>query len=314
MNARSEAAPAFAARLAEEAPLLLDGALGTELERHGVPCELPLWSAQALHQTPDLVLGIHQAYARAGAEVLTANTFRTQRRTLARAGLGERDDPLTTMAVALARSAARDRHAQVPEGPRVFVAGSVAPLEDCYRPDLVPSDAELEREHGRHCELLAAAAADLLLIETMNSLREATAATRAAIATGLPTLVSFVCDDRGRLLSGEPLAAAIEACARAAERAPAAFLVNCLPPSALDSAVPSLRASGFPFGFYPNLGAPIDTDEPQSPRHREALAPEAFAGWLAGVAQAEGARVLGGCCGTSPAHIAALRSSLDSKR
>ncbi len=78
----------------------------------------------------------------AGAEVLTANTFRTHRRTLAKGGLGERSRELTALAVRLAREAATSA------GRPIFVAGSLAPLEDCYRPDLVPDDAALEREHG----------------------------------------------------------------------------------------------------------------------------------------------------------------------
>ncbi|MCC6642745.1 MAG: homocysteine S-methyltransferase family protein, partial [Deltaproteobacteria bacterium] len=86
--------------------MILDGALGTELERRGVPSALPLWSAHALLERPDLVRAIHAEYVAAGAEILTANTFRTQERTLARAGFGARAAELTALAVRLAREAA----------------------------------------------------------------------------------------------------------------------------------------------------------------------------------------------------------------
>ncbi len=139
----------LAARLHQGPPLLLDGATGTELERRGQPCPLPLWSSHALLACPDLVEAIHSEYARAGAEIITANSFRTQRRTLERgaseyARLGDRDAELTALAVNLARSGAESgRSAR-------WVAGSAAPLEDCYRPDLVPHDETLRAEHALH--------------------------------------------------------------------------------------------------------------------------------------------------------------------
>jgi S-methylmethionine-dependent homocysteine/selenocysteine methylase len=95
----------FADRLASGPPLLLDGATGTELERRGARCDGPLWSVHALLEDPAMILRIHRDYVAAGAEILTANTFRTQARALARGGLGERAAELTQIAIGLARSA-----------------------------------------------------------------------------------------------------------------------------------------------------------------------------------------------------------------
>lgn len=281
------------ARARRAAPLVLDGALGTELERRGVPSELPLWSARALLAQPGAVAAIHRDYVAADAEALTANTFRTARRTLEREGLGARAAELTRLAVALARAAAADApHA-------VFVLGSQAPLEDCYRPDLVPPDAALAREHAEQADALVAAGVDAILVETMNSAREAAAAARAARAAGATFLASFVCDGDGRLLSGEPLEAGLEAAIRFG---PLAVGVNCLPPEALDACLPVLARSGLPFFVYPNLGAPRP-DGGFAPL--ELCAPAALGeiarGWLTA-----GAAAIGGCCGTGPAHVAAL--------
>ena len=146
--------------------------MGTQLEQHGARTSLPLWSAWALLDSPELVLAIHQAEAAAGAEILTANTFRTHRRTLAREGLEARSAELTRTAVALAREAARGA------GRPTFVAGSLSPLEDCYRPDLTPEGEALEREHAMQAESLAAGGVDGILIETQNTVREMAAATR----------------------------------------------------------------------------------------------------------------------------------------
>jgi S-methylmethionine-dependent homocysteine/selenocysteine methylase len=284
-------------RLREGPPLLLDGATGTELERRGARCELPLWSARALLEAPELVRAIHADYVAAGADLLTANSFRTQRRALARAGLGARAAELTALAVALARSAAASS-----EHPPL-VLGSAPPLEDCYHPERVPPEPELAAEHAEHARHLAAAGADAILVETMNSAREAREALRAARQAGLPALVSFVCWEGPRLLSGELLADALEA---VRGLAPRAVLVNCLPPAQVPACLPVLRASGLPFGAYANLGAPL-ADGGFARSHDEP--PARFAdhaeSWLAA-----GAALVGGCCGTTPAHIAAIAERL----
>jgi S-methylmethionine-dependent homocysteine/selenocysteine methylase len=274
--------------------LLLDGATGTELERRGVPTGLPLWSAPALLEHPAVVGAIHEDYVAAGVDALTANSFRTQRRTLARAGLGERAGELTARAVALARAAAM----RAAPHRTVAVLGSAPPLEDCYRPDRVPDAAALAREHAEHIGHLVDAGVDAILVETMNQVREAVAAARAARDAGAPLLVSFVCWKGASLLSGEPLAAALEAVAFAE---PLAVLVNCLPPSNVPDCLAVLARQDRPFGVYANLGVPNDAT---GFTRSEDSAPEVFAehvaSWLAA-----GARVVGGCCGTTPAHLRA---------
>ena len=278
-------------------PLLLDGATGTELERRGVDCDLPLWSARALLEAPETVEAVHRDYVAAGVDCVTANTFRTQAHVLRRAGLESRARELSGLAIALARRATQDR-------PDVRVAGSAAPLEDCYRPDCVPPPATLEREHAQHCEALAGGGADWILVETMGTVREARAATAAATSTGLPVLVSLIGAASGpRLLSGEPAEAAIEALV---PLAPAALLVNCVPVGPLDSWLPVLRDSGLPFGVSPNLGAP--GADPAAARS-DHLSPRAFAA-LATRWVAAGAQLVGGCCGTQPAHLSAVNAVL----
>jgi homocysteine S-methyltransferase len=290
----------FRARLRAGALILLDAAMGTELQRRGADTRLPLWSALALVESPGLVSAIHRDNVAAGAEVLTANTFRTHRRTLAKGRLGKRSRELTALAVRLARQAAENVQGDI------FVAGSLAPLEDCYRPDLVPEDAALEREHREQAESLAAAGVDLIILETHNTVRELVAAARAAKETGLPFIASMVTDGTGRLLSGEPIENAVHA---VEPLEPDALSVNCVPARrlALDLLRLAESAGDRPLAAYGNLGLPADdrgwefTDE---------LSPEAYAGyarkWIA-----SGARLVGGCCGTTRHHTAALRRLLD---
>jgi S-methylmethionine-dependent homocysteine/selenocysteine methylase len=290
-------------RLTEPRPILLDGATGTELNRRGVNTDLPLWSARALVEAPQVLRAIHADYVRAGAEILTANTFRTHRRSLAAGGLGPRAADLTWQAVDLARSAA----AQAPPDRPIYVAGSLAPLEDCYSPELVPPQPEVEREHAEMAGHLAAAGVDLILVETMNTIREAEAATRAARATGLPVFAGFVCRSDHRLLSGESVSEAVRAIAPLGV---AGLLINCTPAATIQAPFAELRAAvgAHPrpprvTGLYANIG---HTDDVSGWTNTTDVSPLAYAqlatGWLE-----QGANLIGGCCGTTPAHIAALR-------
>jgi enediyne biosynthesis protein CalE2 len=289
------------ARLTRGEIILLDGALGTELERRGVPTRLPLWSAQALVDAPDTVRQIHEEYVRAGAEILTANTFRTTPRALRKAGMEGEADRLTALAISLCREA-RQRAGLDRE---VWIAGSIAPLEDCYRPELAPPPGEAEREHGEQAARLQRAGADLLLIETMNSISEAAAALRGARGAGLPVLVSFICRSAREIWSGEALADAVHA-VEALE--PDAILVNCTPPEIAGACLDEItRATNLPVGCYPNAGAP-DLE-----RGVWSFDPAMTPGRFAEMAQAwvrSSAQIVGGCCGTGPDHIRALRGAL----
>jgi S-methylmethionine-dependent homocysteine/selenocysteine methylase len=303
--ARTDVRSALDALLSRGA-VLLSGACGTEISRRGVRTPLPGWSAAALRTAPDVVRDVHRDHVRAGADVVTANTFRTNRRAVAAAGLGDARD-LTKTAVRLAREAAAGA------GRPVLVAGSVAPVEDCYRPDLVPDEATLRAEHGIHVGNLVAAGADLALVETMNAVREAVVALRACAAGGLPAAVSFVAAAGGRVLSGEPLADAVAA---VRPLHPLAVLVNCcaLPVATEGVAAIAGAGGGIPFGAYANgPGLAGGTDgwtfgDAHAPGGDEDHA-RAAAGWLD-----LGATWLGGCCGTRPSTVARLRRLIDERR
>jgi S-methylmethionine-dependent homocysteine/selenocysteine methylase len=302
----------FLDRLSQPKPILLDGATGTELDRRGVDTSLPLWSARALIEQPDVVRSIHADYLAVGAELITTNTFRTHRRTLDRAGQTNRARKLTQLAVHLAREAIgqSDRSA--------YIAGSMSPLEDCYSPQLVPPDDELRAEHFEMARDLADAGCDVLWIETMNTIREAVMAVEAAQATGLPVCLSFVVGPNGRppddphphaaqaseellLLSGESIEAAVRSVSRLQ---PAAILINCVPFTVIDRAFDILRAvSDRPTGLYANVGHANDqtgwtlTDDVQPAAYAQRARE-----WIE-----RGAKIVGGCCGTTPDHIAAVR-------
>jgi S-methylmethionine-dependent homocysteine/selenocysteine methylase len=276
--------------------------MGTELQRRDANTALPLWSARALLEDPELVWTIHSEEIAAGAEILTANTFRTHSRTLAKAGLESRASELSALAVRLAHQAASTVRREV------FVAGSLSPLEDCYRPELVADPESLEREHAAQARFLAEAGVDLILAETHNTIREAVAAVAAAKAAGIPVVASFVTDGEGRLLSGETIHDAARALA---SLQPDALGINCVPASRLAEDLERLAgvAGETPLAAYGNLGLPSGGP---GWAFTEDLSPEDYAEqarrWLA-----IGGRIVGGCCGTTPAHTKALRGLIDSR-
>ena len=273
-------------------PLILDGATGTELERRGVASPLPLWSAGALLSAPDIVESIHRDYVAAGADILVANTFRTNPRTLRAAGRLEDGPALNALAVALDRRAAGDRH--------VLVAASGGPVEDCYHPERVPAEAELRAEHRQMIAWLAAAAPDLLWIETMNTALEARAAAEAAAEQPVPFAVSFVVQESGDLLGGDTLEDAVAA---VAPLGPLALGLNCIPPRGLSALLPRVRcATTLPLAAYAHIGNAV-------PLRGWSFAQDATPTEYAEYARTwleSGASIVGGCCGTTPAHVRAV--------
>jgi S-methylmethionine-dependent homocysteine/selenocysteine methylase len=308
-------------RLRSGPPLVLDAALGTELLARGANLAPPLWSARALLDRPDLVEAIHRENAESGADVLTIASFRLHRRNIEKSLCSLSQGELIAKAVDIARQAASGISSKVNGAPApratpqqgrravlsspgatrssekifkdIWIAGSLAPLEDCYEPERVPSEAEISSEHSETAAALARAGVDLILVETMNTIREALAAARGGGATGLPFVVSAVTDGAGRLLSGE----SVEDFARALLALPSppdALGINCVAAAALalDLARLAKAAPGVPLAAYGNtFSVPV--------------APEDYAilarGWTG-----LGARLVGGCCGTTAAHTRAL--------
>jgi S-methylmethionine-dependent homocysteine/selenocysteine methylase len=274
---------------------ILDGPMGTELDRRGVPTPLPLWSAGANTSAGEVVLAIHRDYAQAGATLHTTNTFRTKRRTV-----GSAWRELASLAVAHARAAASREHR---------VLGSIAPLEDCYRPDLSPADrdpAACRAEHAELAEHLASSGVDVLLVETFPHAREALLAVEASLATGRETWLALTPGPEGTLLSPSALA---DCAAEAARLGVRALLVNCVASERaqafVDALAPVALGAGVPFGVYANAGHVDDAvgwraldDDPRRAADRYAATAR---GWIA-----SGATILGSCCGTGVPHIEAL--------
>lgn len=289
-------------RLHTGPPILLDGAMGTELLRRGADVSLPLWSAAILQVHPEMVVDIHQDYVSSGAEILTANTFRTTTRTLSKVMGDEeaarrRARKLTRRAVRAARAAA---------DARLFVAGSVAPLEDCYHPELFPGERVAEKEFSELARWLVREGVDLVLIETMGRIDEAECALKATVDLGCPRWVSFILQDEENLLGGEKLTRAAKT---AVDMGADAVLVNC---SGILTSVKALehlqRVASVPTGIYPNLGKSVPSEEGEI---TERYSDEVFLREMKRATDL-GVRIMGSCCGSGPDHTRILRTLIHS--
>jgi S-methylmethionine-dependent homocysteine/selenocysteine methylase len=297
----------IASKLATGQTVILDGAIGTEILRREVT-----WADHQLQKRPEVVRAIHADYLAAGAEVISTNTFQLTRRAfrqhfkdeahMRHIGSPDLDTRWADLLAAGVRLAEEAR-AQALLQDRVAIAGAMTTLEWCFRPDLAPSAAQAEAEYREIAQVFADAGADVLLIETVNSVAEAVAAARAARDVGLPFWVAFVPDEQGMLFSGESLQSAAGALA---PLAPDVVLLNCAPPQDVRVGLERLRPhwSG-PIGIYPHIGRfdPPEwlfTDEFPPTRYLDEARD-----W-----QRMGATVIGGCCGTTPEHIALLARAL----
>lgn len=283
-------------------PIVLDGATGTELERLGLPLRPPLWSAQALLDDPALVRSIHRAYAEAGAQVLTSNSFRTHARNLGE--LAHRAPELTALSVQLAREA-RDAHARVdPQAAGIRIAGAISPLEDCFKPADSPGSAA-GPEHRSIAIHVVDAGADLLLIETMGRVDEARAAVIACQGLGRPIWLGVVANADGHLLAGESFTRLVTALADLELQS---LLINCTDITHLGAALPALISAAairpdLQLGCYPHTGH----NHPERGWQTHATTADPFAdeltAWSTRLPQVS---LLGACCGSTPAWISAL--------
>ena len=284
---------------------ILDGGMGSELIRRGVGDARGLWSARALLEAPEAVMEVHSDYMAAGAEIIITNTYSTIPSYLGKLGMAGRWLQLTELAGMLARSAV-DGAAS-----KALVAGSLPPLSESYRADLVPPDTEAQPLYSQMVEVLDPYV-DLFICETMSSTREArNAASMARRHSTKPVYVSWTLAEAAGagLRSGESVAAALDG---VADLAPDALLFNCTSPQAIAGGLAQLaELTDQPLGAYPNRfsvpeGWTLDGD---TPTERYGLSIEDFVNHALRWREL-GASLIGGCCGIGPEHIAAAADRL----
>lgn len=289
-------------RLFHGGTVLCDGAMGTMLYSCGVFINR---SYDELNVTqPETVRSVHEQYLQAGAEIIETNTFGANRFRLERFGLGDRVAELNRAGAALARQcveAIRNK-----QGTEAFVAGAVGSLGLRLEPLGKTSLEEAQACFAEQIRALAEGGVDLLILETMMSVDEAEQALRAAraVAPQLKVVVLFTVDEEANCLDGT----SPETAARRMEAAGAdAVGCNCSTgPATVLSAIERMHAaSTLPIVAMPNAGMPRNVEG----RNIYLTSPEYMASFARKFVRA-GASWVGGCCGTTPAHIRAMRGAL----
>ena len=302
----------FMTALATRPVLVMDGAMGTELERRGAPMHHQAWSCMAMEDQQEIVQQIHADYAAAGARVHIANSFPLARHVLAPVGLGDRVAALNRRAVALCRAGIAEA-----DGPQ-WIAGSLSTFALKSDRGSLPAFDELKANYAEQAGILAEAGVDLFCLEMLCDVEITRAALLAAADFGLPVMLGFTSiwgpDGRTVELRARELGLAPITLEAALPDVIAAIPDGCQAILATMHGDPDVTEAAFdiarrhwsgPHAVYPNSGTFVFPNWQDDGTY----SPEAFAaaaqGWID-----RGAGIVGGCCGIGPTHIRALTAAL----
>ena len=275
-------------------PLLLDGAMGSLLTSSGLKWDANLWSSYGNISNPDSVIELHRKYIEAGADIITSNTFRTNPLSFFKSNIDIPLENFIKIGVDLARKSLGSTS--------VFVAGSNAPAEDCYQANRTVSLSDLEYNHKKHIEVLYESGSDFILNETQSHLDEIEIICDFCHENKIPFAVSLFFTENSRLLSGEKVDEVVNSIKN---YSPLFIGFNCVSFD-LFKIFSESNILDFPWGLYLNCGSGKLTDKNISC----GVSPSLYTEELKEVINSE-TKVIGSCCGSSPAHTKELRNIID---
>ena len=290
----------------KKAVTLLDGSVGQELVKQYGEKPTPLWSTEIMLKDPNMVSDIHSAYFEAGATIATTNSYTILRDRLKHFALEHEVHNLWYSSVAAACKA-RDKFGSG------RIAGSIGPLRASYRPDICPPVEEASSIYKEKVESIAPMV-DILLVETVCSLKQAEGVLAATDNSNKPVWISFSVDDNDgtRLRSGENLE---DVKAVINNHFVEAVLINCSPPEVVGNALSILSKMGLAFGAYANGFSKISSDflktrpTVDALTARKDLGPEEYSNFVTNWI-GNGASIVGGCCEIGPTHISKIAQKI----
>ena len=290
----------------KKAVTLLDGSVGQELVKQYGEKPTPLWSTEIMLKDPNMVSDIHSAYFEAGATIATTNSYTILRDRLKHFALEHEVHNLWNSSVAAACKA-RDKFGSG------RIAGSIGPLRASYRPDICPPVEEASSIYKEKVESIAPMV-DILLVETVCSLKQAKGVLAATDNSNKPVWISFSVDDNDgtKLRSGENLE---DVKAVINNHFVEAVLINCSPPEVVGNALSILSKMGLTFGAYANGFSKISSDflktrpTVDALTTRKDLGPEEYSNFVTNWIR-NGASIVGGCCEIGPTHISKIAQKI----
>ena len=281
-------------------PLILDGAIGTELINKGIKTPLPLWSAIANKQNYDEVVKIHKSYIENGCNIITTNTFRTTERTYKKAGYKNPflDSNNSSDLAIKAANEARENH-------NILIAYSIAPLEDCYEPDSFPGRLVAFKEYDYIIKNLNNKPIDIILFETMGNIKEIETLLIAASISKHKKWLSIVLKSENELLDGSSINKAIT---MARTHSIDTFLINCTTIDIVQGAIKHVKNNWHKdWGVYPNVGKRMpEKDGFIKYKHKNTK----ISNFLKMIVK-DGAKVIGVYCGSTPDTILNIVKTLE---
>lgn len=275
-------------------PLILDGAMGTLLHSRGLNPVGTMWMSYLNISSPASVKTVHEEYISAGADIITTNTFRTNPFALNRSDI--RDVDIIKKSVDLAIDSA--------EGKNVLVAGSNAPAEDCYQVERTVSYEILKENHYGHITSLYKSGCHFVLNETQSHFDEIKIICTICKEENIPFVLSLYFNDELKINSGEDIFDVINFIR---EYSPLAIGFNCIKESSLRKLLQK-SVPDYNWGFYLNCGYGEVTDE----KIKCSVSPDQYLITVKELLQYSPSFV-GGCCGTTPAHIRKIKDFIDEK-
>jgi len=313
----------FRDALAAGRVLTTDGGTGSELRRRGLELSDVCWSASVNLEHGALLEAIHRDYIAAGADIVTANTFGTTRFVLEAAGLGDSFEGVNRAALRAARAAADPqltngsvraaadaeaalRGALAAPGRQIFVAASLSCMPPRFDHSAWPPPAVEYDAYRELADIFAATGVDVVLLEMLQSAPHASLACRAVRETGLPFVAGLSCRwsraSRSLVTFDDPSTSIEPALETVLEFEPDAIAIMHTPLDAMLPALDLLKSNWQgPIGAYAEIPYPEDPESWGNERPAPAAYAAEARSWID-----QGARIVGGCCGTTPEHIAAL--------
>ena len=276
-------------------PLLLDGPMGSLLQQKGIKSEGEFWTSLTNLVNPEFVFEIHKSYIKAGADIITTNTFRTNP-VAVNSQSSIKFERFVKISVQLAKDATK--------GHNVLIAGSNAPAEDCYQVERKISKKELEQNHKHHIDELVNSGCDFVLNETQSHFDEIKIICDYCNSNSVPFVLSLFVTDNLNLLSGQKIQEVLNFIK---DKNPLAIGFNCIKPKIFNLIYKNLKLD-FNWGFYLNLGA----GDYRQRKFVTSLSPSSYAN-IVYKYLSKSPSFIGGCCGSNPNHIKKLRDKLYGK-
>ena len=283
-------------------PIIIDGAMGTELISRGIPTPLPLWSAIANTSHNKIISDIHSDYIKAGSNVITTNTFRTTIRSYLKAGYNIKDAHLLskqsfTNAIKAAKKATLNNN--------TLIALSIAPLEDCYEPDLFPGSHIALSEYKTILQMINKDDVDIILFETMGCYKEIKSALIVSSKIKTMKWLSIILKDSNSILDGTSIEKVMDL---ALEHDVDALLVNCSPLIIISKSIDKIINKWVgKWGVYPNVGLSMPTKDGY---FKKTVDNHLFLKEVSMYID-KGASIIGACCGSNPELISMISKHVD---